>query len=50
MDAVRAQLDYRKEKGNLTFLDIMMVGLERLEITELVNVLKTKISQEKNSL
>jgi len=46
----KARLNEWKEKANLSFGDITMIGLERLEQMELVNVLKLKISQEKNSL
>ena len=46
---IKARLNEWREKANLSFFDIMMVGLERLEQLELVNVLKSRISQEKNN-
>jgi len=47
---IKARLNEWKEKANLSYGEIAMIGLERLEITDLVNVLKIKISQEKNIL
>ena len=46
---IKARLNEWRKKADLSFFDIMMVGLERLEQLELVNVLKIRISPEKNN-
>ena len=46
---MKARLNDWREKGDLSFFYIMMGGLERLEQLELVNVLKIRLSQEKNN-
>ena len=46
---IKARLNEWRKKADLSYFDIMMVGLERLEQLELVNVLKSRISQEKNN-
>ena len=47
---IKARLNEWRKKANLSYGDIMMVGLEKLEVMELINALESKISQEKNSL
>jgi len=47
--ATRDLLKVWKEKADLSISDIVKVGLERLTQLELVNVLKTRISQEENT-
>ena len=43
------QLKELKEKANLSMADVLKIGLERLALMELVDVLKIKISQEENT-
>ena len=46
---LRDQLTESRGKANLSLIDIMMLGLERVEQVKLIKVLKTRISQEENT-